>query len=240
MTEQTHDQLAVSTSQRQWARAAAAELAPLARIPLPDIPEPTHETPGPANESAEHGERAGRSSRRGGAVLLAVLGIAAVAAVIVVVIVGLGDGSTSSTTPVAGSTVPATSSQTAPATTTPKLHLITQVNLLSPDPTLAHKTAGVAQVLSDGTETGILIVAAGLPANTRHNAYAVWLADPAGDSDFLGFVGKLVTSNGKLEADSRLPSDASRYSELLITLETRLHPKSPGTIVLEGAFKLTR
>ncbi len=231
---QTRDRLTTSPGDRAWAIAVAQQLAPLSAAPLAQIPE------------AEPDHVKSHSSRRGGAILLAVLGIVVVVGAAVVVI-SLVAGTSTPAAPARTVTVNAlhststasTASQTASTTTTPKLRFITQVNLLSPDPTLAHTTAGIAQVLSDGTETGVLVVAQGMPANTRRDAYAVWLTDTAGGSDFLGFVGKPVGSNGKLEADGRLPSNASQYSRLLITLETSAHPKTPGTIVLEGVFKLT-
>jgi len=244
---QTRDQLARSPADRAWASSVAQELMPLSAVPLAQIPEPVQipDAAQPTDPAQIPEPTPRRSSRRGGAVLLAVIGLVLVGAVILIVALvtstnkpGAPAGVLAGGAPAASSTQ-TTSTTPAASTTTPKLHFIAEVNLLSPDPTLAHKTAGIAQVVSDGNETGVVIVAQGMPANTRHDAYAVWLANAAGGSDFLGFVSKLVTSNGKLQTDGRLPANASRYSRLLITLETSAHPSSPGAIVLEGAFKLT-
>ena len=83
----------------------------------------------------------------------------------------------------------------------------------------------------------LLIYAQALAANTQHNAYAVWLYNSQTDSHLLGFVNPAVTSNGKLQTQGVLPSNASHYKNLVVTLETASSPSTPGTIVLEG--KLT-
>jgi hypothetical protein len=86
----------------------------------------------------------------------------------------------------------------------------------------------------EGSRTGIVIVAQGLAANTRRNAYAVWLTAPAGASAFLGFVSRLVTGDGKLTADGAVPANVARYTRVLLTLETQSKPSAPGPVVLEG------
>ena len=45
--------------------------------------------------------------------------------------------------------------------------------------------------------------------------------------------------NGKLETGGALPANATHYTKLLLTLETQNAPKTPGPIVLQGAFKIT-
>ena len=86
---------------------------------------------------------------------------------------------------------------------------------------------------------GVAIAAQGLAANTKHppNAYAVWLYNSPSDSKILGFVNPAVGSNGQLKTAGGLPGNASHYGKLLVTLETKSNPKTPGTIVLEGALK---
>jgi hypothetical protein len=223
----------------------AEQIAPLSASPLPEIPAgPAAEEVDPrvatvpfpaAAAHAEDGEAAKPSSRRGGAIVLGIGALIAVAVVVVLLVNGGGSKSPAATTT---SISTARTTTVGPVTSTPKLQLLTQVNLLAPNPADRRKTGGVAQVVRQGTTTGIVIVAQGLPANTTRNAYAVWLANYAGASRFLGFVSQLVTKNGKLQADGRLPADAASYSRLLVTLETQAKPKSPGAIVLEGSFKL--
>ncbi len=243
--------LAGSDAQQRWTRAVAAALASLSGAPLAAIPRPI----------------ARPSSRRGGAVLLgfiAVIVIAAVASLLhggassnkelasahrtaaagITAASSTGAGTTAARTtatgganPTAATSSSATATGTSTAgTTTP--NIIAQVNLLSPDPAYA-SAVGVAQVVRVGSRTGIVIVAQGMPANPPNEYYAVWLSSAPADSQLLGFLPQRVSSSGKLEADSVLPPDAARYSRLLITLEAQQKPAQPGTIVLQGGFKLS-
>ena len=84
---------------------------------------------------------------------------------------------------------------------------------------------------------GVIIEASGLAPNS-HNAYAVWLSNTPTDSTRVGFVNQAVTKTGKLQTGGPLPTNASRFKELLLTLETQNNPKTPGQVVLQGAFKL--
>ena len=86
---------------------------------------------------------------------------------------------------------------------------------------------------------GIVIAAAGVPANTKHDAYAVWLYKSPSKAKILGFVNPGVGSNGRLSTAGALPADASQYSQVLITRETQQSPKAPGTIVLQGPLSLS-
>ena len=83
----------------------------------------------------------------------------------------------------------------------------------------------------------MIIQASGLAPNS-HNAYAVWLSNTPTDSTRVGFVNQAVGKNGKLETGGPLPANAARFKELLLTLETQNNPKTPGPVVLQGAFKL--
>jgi hypothetical protein len=115
--------------------------------------------------------------------------------------------------------------------------LLAQINLTPPPGVHDRRRAGVAQVIRSGGNTGVVIVAQGVPANTPHNAYGVWLADGRGGATkFLGFVDQRVTRRGKLETEGQLPADAGDYRRLLIALQTGRRPARPGTIVLEGHF----
>ena len=251
VTEQTRDRLGESASERAWARVLAAELAPLASSPLPEIPvdsgreeavatrarkEPAveeEETVAPdyglREPEAEAAERP--TSRRGGALLLGLGALAVVVAVVVVIIASSGTSKkhTASTT----AKIPSTST---PATTTNGAQLIAQVNLVSPAG--GKKSAGVAQVIRQGANTGLVIVAQGVPPNTSHDAYAVWLYNSPSDSHILGFVNPGVKTNGKLQTAGVLPGNASHYKQLLVTLETQAKPTAPGKIVLQGAINL--
>jgi hypothetical protein len=114
--------------------------------------------------------------------------------------------------------------------------VVGQSNLNPPDG--KGQAKGVAFVVKEGTAYGIVIEAAHVAPN-NHNAYAAWLYNSATDAVRLGFVSPAVGKTGQLQVGSPLPSNASKYKQLLLTLETQSNPKSPGTIVLQGPFSLT-
>jgi hypothetical protein len=205
---------------RQRARAARADA-----VPAPAAPKPQSDG-GP------------RSSRRGGMLVI----VAAVVIVAVVLIVVLGGGSSPKKTPVAStststpttSSTPAASSTTSTTSTAAKV--ISQINLTPP--AAGSKAAGIAEVLSEGSTDGIAIVAQNVPANTTKppNAYAVWLYNSPTDAHILGFVNPGVASNGRLSTAGGLPSNASHYKQLIVTVETSANPKAPGQIILQGTL----
>lgn len=124
---------------------------------------------------------------------------------------------------------PATTTTTANQTT-----LLSQIELESP--TGSKKTVGIAEVFRVRGKLGIVISAAGLPANSRSNAYAVWLFRSPASAHRVGFVDARVTKSGLLETSGKLPRDAASYNQVLLTLETDRNPKQPGTIILQGPF----
>ena len=71
---------------------------------------------------------------------------------------------------------PRASTSTTPnssTTSTNGAHLVAQINLTSP--TKSSKAVGVALVLKQSGKAGVAIRAQNLPANGKHDAYAVWL-----------------------------------------------------------------
>jgi hypothetical protein len=109
---------------------------------------------------------------------------------------------------------------------------IAQIKLRPPTPNIA-ASGTVDEVVRNG-QYGIVVHASGLAANTRHNAYAVWLDTSGSPSKLLGFVNPGVTADGHLTTAGPIPKNASKYGEILITLETNSSPRAPGTIVLSG------
>ena len=122
------------------------------------------------------------------------------------------------------------------ATGTTGARVISAISLKPPSG--AKSPLGFAEVLEVQGRFGVAIAAQGLAANTKHppNAYAVWLYNSPSDSRILGFVNPAVGSNGQLKTAGGLPTNASHYQKLLVTLETKSNPKTPGTIVLQGAL----
>lgn len=230
--EQTRDRLAESASECAWARVLASELAPLASQPLPEIP--TEGSGRSVSEPVDEEPGSRRSSRRGGLLLLALV---AVVAVIVIVLAGSGGGTKSQRPAVSGarsstSTAPASANSTSSTPAKP----IAQINLTPPSG--ASKAAGIAEVLRQGANEGIAIVAQNVTPNTTKppTAYAVWLYNSSTDSHLLGFVNPGVTGTGKLSAAGGLPPNAAHYKNLIVTLETSGQPKTPGTIILQGTL----
>jgi hypothetical protein len=220
--------------------AAGAAAAPAGIAP--DVAAATGSAP-PSPPTSTSGQPDGggerpRSSRMGGAILIAV-GVLIVVAVVVL----LTRGSNGNHPKPASAASVTSSSTTAPATsgtttgsTTSGAHVISQVNLKPPGG--SSKAAGIAEVLKEGTNDGIAIVAQNVPPNSKKppNAYAVWLYNSAQDAKFLGFVNPGVGTNGRLSTAGGLPSNAAHFHQLIVTVETVAHPKAPGTIILSGAL----
>jgi hypothetical protein len=223
-------------SRRERRQRAAAEPEPAATAPF-------------GRSSGEDGDSR-PASRRGGAILLGV--VAVVAIIVIVIAIASSGGSSNTPTTNAGTgstTAPATTPATTPSGTTgstgttgttgttgPATTVLARFNLKSP----TSKTAvGIAELLRAGSQLGIAVVGEHIPANTKTNAYAVWLYSSPGHAELLGFVNPGVTSTEQLSTAGPLPSNASQYKQLLVTIETQQKPKQPGTIVLQGQVKLT-
>ncbi|HUA46399.1 MAG TPA: sigma factor-like helix-turn-helix DNA-binding protein [Solirubrobacteraceae bacterium] len=189
------------------------------------------------------------SSRLGGAIMLGVGALVVVGLVVVLVVLLSGGSSPKHSPTTAASTPPRTSttgttgtssgttgtSTGTTGTSTGQAQIVGQVNLNPPSGSTG-TAKGVALVVKDGSAYGIIIEAQNVAPNS-HNAYAAWLYNSSTDSLRLGFVNPAVGKTGKLQVGSALPANAGHYKELLLTLETQSNPKTPGTIVLEGAFK---
>ena len=258
---EVRDLLADSPTDRAWARVVSSELAPLTGDnPLPEIPvEPTGAGLGPAQPAEEPKRRRGRrrkrsddgaavtgarrSSRLGGALLL-LGGVVVVAAVLFFVLRGDHSKHHNASTTVSNTSAPAASAST-PTTSTPttstsgtSANVVAQINLSPPASQKTSKAAGIAEVLNEGSVDGVAIVAQNVPANTTKppNAYAVWLYNSPTDANLLGFVNPAVGKTGRLSTAGRLPTNASRYKQLVVTVETTAKPKHPGSIILQGAL----
>ncbi len=248
VAEQTRDRLAQSSSERAWARVLASELTPIAAGPLPEIPvEATSPTvvsaDAPAGSSRAQQPVAARSrratesdrrtprpsSRRGGAVLIA----AAAAVVVIVVVVLLSSGGSSDKRRTGTATrAPSATSRTGSTAA----RVVAQINLT---PTAAGgKAAGIAEILKEGVADGIAIVAQNVTPNSTKppNAYAVWLYNSASSAHLLGFVNPGVGATGKLSTAGGLPTNASQYKQVVVTVETKGNPTTPGTIILQGTL----
>jgi hypothetical protein len=230
----TRAHLAGSAAARAWARAVAGELRSLADVDLPPIPDGAAarvETEAASGAEADGGEplrpRPGRprSSRVGGIVLL--VGVAALVAVGLILLLSGGSDDEGTTTTAATATRGAqTRAQPTP---------VAQINLRAAD---GSKAVGVAQVLAQGNQRALAIVAQRLTPSTRRSAYAVWLYTSKSKSKLLGYVDPPVGKDGRFANFNGLPPDADRYRELIVTRETG-NSKTPGEIVLRGSLNLS-
>ncbi len=185
-----------------------------------------------------------RSSRRGGAILLVITVLLLAVAVTVAGLSGTGSrtggakgggGATTTTQPRTTRTVPTATTTISTATVSTRPQILSRLALSSP--TGATATIGIAEVVREGHLTGVVVDAQGMPANSAHNAYGVWLYNSPASARFVGFVPNLVGKSGKLAAEGQLPANASDFHRLLITLETQRHPSTPGEVVLSGPFR---
>jgi Sigma-70, region 4 len=174
-------------------------------------------------------------SRGGGGVLLAIAAVIAVVVVIVIIATSGGSSPKKSGSTTTAST-PTTSSTTTGTSTTSKAHVVSEV-ALKPTST-STKAAGIAEIVVEGKVTGVIVAADHLTPNTTHNAYAVWLSNPSGQSKLLGYVSPAVGKNGDLKTSGPLPSNVASYKEILVTLETTTDTKTPGPTVLSGPLSL--
>jgi hypothetical protein len=222
VAEQVYIYLEGAQDDREWAAAVAERLEPLASQPLPRIPFAAplrSDQPAAADEPHVLDDGRAPGSRRRRHTVLAGLSVAAAIVAVGTVVLVANSGS----------------SAPKPRRTSSGPELLTALNLSSPAGD--NQTLGVAQVVRDDGVVGIVIDAQDVPANGAHNAYGVWLYNSASSHRFVGFDPNLVGKNGKLAIEGTLPAGASQYKRLLITLETRQHPTSPGAVVLSGPFR---
>jgi hypothetical protein len=221
-----------SAAGRAWARAVAAELRPLARDPLPDIPAEDREVDeafDALKARTEHRQRVERSSRVGGAILLG--GVAVVLLVVILAVTGAfsGDDDTGDGDAGAGTRTTQTTA------TTPQVEA--QINLNRPAGR-GGDAAGAAVVSRQGNRRAVALIAEGFPAATRQRFYAIWLYTSPSRAKFLGFPNPQPDKEGRIETGFTLPDDATDYRYLVITRETEEQPRRPGTIMLRGELDL--
>ncbi len=201
--------------------------------------------PPPSGEPHRRALPAPPSSRRAGALLLAAI----VAVVVVVVVLIVDSGGSSGKSGTTGTSAGTGTSSTGTGTSTSSTGTGTsgtsstataaakedrRITLTSPDP--ASKAVAVAEVLSEGNQYAFYLAAEHLPPS-KGFFYAVWLYNSPSSFEALSRVPN-VGSSGDVQGGSLLPKDASKYHTMLITRETQSQPKSPGPVVLRGAFGL--
>jgi hypothetical protein len=244
----TRTYLQGSPEARAWAEALSDELAPLASDPLPEIPGESAPAPqaDAASAASEQSARTGAggaprrslpsppSSRTGGALLLAA--IVAVIVVAVVLIANGGGGSSHSSSSAAAEAPSSTGSTGTTSTSGAKAKEDKRISLRPPN--ASSRAAGVAEVLSEGSQYAFYLAAEHLPPSKGKGFfYAVWLYNSPSSHEALGRSPE-VNAKGSLQGGALLPKDAGKYHTMLLTRETSTRPTSPGPVVLRGSFAL--
>ena len=198
---QTRSELQSSEIARSWAAQLAAALAPLAKSPLPSIPEapprprrPTPVTQGstplftpqsavPRRRPPDQGFPLGRLAAAGAVAL------AAIVALVIVLASSGGSSKPSTTVAVSVPTTGITGTNGHAGRTVQKLVLHAAGS--------NHNALGAGAVVrqKDGSLL-LLLQARGLTPNSTHNAYAVWLFNTPNDAHLLGFVKPAVGTSG--------------------------------------------
>jgi hypothetical protein len=116
--------------------------------------------------------------------------------------------------------------------------LLAQVRLRSP---VGGRTLdGIAQIYKSTRRDLISLTLSGFTPTVPNHAYAVWLYNTPHAARLLGFITQHRGRAGTLAMSGVLPSDAGRYRQILVTLETQPRPKTPGKIILNGPLGLGR
>ena len=109
-----------------------------------------------------------------------------------------------------------------------------RITLTSPD--ASSKAAGVAEVLSEGSQYAVYLAAEHLPPS-KGFFYAVWLYNSPTSFEALSRAPS-VSSSGSFQGGALLPKDAAKFHTMIVTRETSSKPTSPGPTVLSGSFAL--
>ncbi len=232
---QTAGELAGSSAAREWALALSSELAPLAAVPLPEIPG----APRRANPAARL-----PSSRAGGALLLGA--IAVVVVVAVVLIAGNSGGGSGSPTKSVASTTTSTSSTpsssqsstqssgtatstSTSSTATPKEESHSTLTSTVP----GSKATGSVLVLSESGKRAFYLQVTGLAAAPSGSVYAVWLTGTGVKAEAVGVL-PAANSAGRIEGGALLPGNATSYHRVIVTRETSQQPSHPSAALLSA------
>lgn len=241
--------LASSPRARDWALALTPALEPVAvdpltRIPPPDpAPQASRSATGASGSEGAPGDPAAGppSSRRGGLVVIGLALAVIIAAVVVLLVTDHNnhrtDGSLAAATHTSGtatSTGTGASSSTTTSSSTSAIKYLAQINLRPV--ASGSKAVAIAEILEQQGVREIAIIGQHIPPNTKRNSYEVWLYRAPSRFEKLGFVSPAVGKAGTFSDARRLPADASRYRQLIVTTETAQKPTHPGPVLLRGTI----
>ncbi len=241
-----------SVAGRDWARALARALEPLADGRLPSIPpdpdlpasavaapaepapaEPAAAPPPPParppetapqedDPPAEDTLSSAPAVSRRGGALLIAGGVVLLAAVVAAAVLLFTGGTGRKATP----------KPAAPAATTPQATLAGQITL---KPAPGTSARGLAAVFARAARRGVAIAVSGLRPTSAHLTYAVWLYNTRTDSQLVGYL-PAVKADGRVSAFADIPTGAVRFRTLVLTREVTSRATTPGQILLSGAI----
>jgi hypothetical protein len=114
--------------------------------------------------------------------------------------------------------------------------LLAQIALRSPAG--GRTPNGIAKIFRSTRGISLSLTVAGVSPKVTQNRYAVWLYSAPNVARVLGFITQRPDRHGTVTTGGVLPSDAGRYHQILVTLETQIHPTTPGKIILTGPLSL--
>ncbi len=229
----TYEALERSPSERGWARVVSGELSTLASRDLPEVPgasangvaailedddAPGQES-GAAVRAKARADGAGRSSRRGGAILLGVLGVLATLAIGFFIGRATKDDSSGSS---------ASSKQPAASTS----GIFGQANL-KPAAGSSSTALAVAYFLRSNGANGVGVTAQKLPALPKKSGYPIWLTGKSAKPLLLGYI-QSVDANGSASGVTKLKQNPKDYNTVVLGQATKTTPSGPVPL-LSGA-----
>ncbi|HEY1688214.1 MAG TPA: hypothetical protein VGF95_05055 [Solirubrobacteraceae bacterium] len=234
--QRTRARISTSAAARKWARALAVELVHVTADQLPEIPDDAGTAPaGEAKPEPEpEPERVGRPgvSRRGGLALLGALAVIIVVAIVLILSGGKGKGpSEPSAAQTSGSKGAETESSEAGE------HRDAVLPLKAAES--GSSAQGAVEIITRKKQDLFALAGNHLePSEGNGFFYAVWLLDPNGQTGPTGYEAPAVGAKGELSAAGVLPKNAANYTRIEVTRQTSPDSKQPGTVVLEGVFRL--
>jgi hypothetical protein len=126
---------------------------------------------------------------------------------------------------------------TRPARTTPKEQpRVVLQGTLRPPRGSKSKASGETAIINyaKANQFKLLIAAKNMKPAARGSAYGVWLYNSPSQVLFIGFPKATVNAKGTLEVVADLVPQTPTYGQVLVTLERKEKPTTPGDVVLSG------
>jgi hypothetical protein len=230
----TREYLEDSADGRNWARAVAGALRPVAGDDLPDIPAEPAEVDQAfeaLDKRTARQQEVQRSSQLGTKIIFGALGL--LIAVILIIVLGVFGGDDPAK--------PKTATVTRPARTTPSEQpRIVLQGVLRPPRGSNSKASGETAIINyqKANQFKLLIAAKDMKPAPKGSAYGIWLYNSPAQTLFIGFPKATVSDKGTLEVVADLTPQTPTYGQVLITRERESKPVKPGKLVLRARISV--